>query len=266
MELSSGGLSRGELSSGGLNAEGLTVVLGKRTVLSDVTAAFAPGRVTVVLGANGAGKSSLLRAAAGLVPTSAGRLTLDGGDVATMPARERACAIGYLPQDSAVHWNMRARDVVALGRLPHRGADTDAEVDAALAATRTEALADRPIRNLSGGERARVLLARVLAGAPRWLLADEPLASLDPLHQLDTLALLRDAAATGMGVVVVLHDLTHAAAVADEVLLLKHGAVLAHGPVEAVLTPGNLAAAYGVTVAMLTRDDGRRVIVPTGRA
>jgi iron complex transport system ATP-binding protein len=250
----------------GLNAEGLTVVLGKRTVLSDVTAAFARGRVTVVLGANGAGKSSLLRAAAGLIPASVGRMVLDGADVATMPARERACAIGYLPQDSAVHWNMRARDVVALGRLPHRGGDGEARVDAALAATRTGALADRAVRTLSGGERARVLLARVLAGEPRWLLADEPLASLDPLHQLDTLALLRDAAATGMGVVVVLHDLTQAAAVADDVLLLKDGAVLAQGPIDAVLTAEHLADGYGVTVAMLARDDGRRVIVPTGRA
>ena len=250
----------------GLRAERLSVRLGSRTVLRDVTAAFSPGRVTVVLGANGAGKSSLLRAAAGLVPASGGRIALDGGDVASMPARERACAIGYLPQDASVHWNMRARDVVALGRLPHRGGEGDAEVDAALLATRTQALADRPIRNLSGGERARVLLARVLAGTPRWLLADEPLASLDPLHQLETLALLRDAAATEMGVVVVLHDLSQAAAVADEVLLLKDGAVLAHGATDDVMTPVNLAAAYGVTVAMLTREDGRRVIVPTGLA
>lgn len=245
-----------------LNAEGLTVALGGRSVLRDVSAAFVPGRVTVVLGANGAGKSTLLRAAAALVPVAAGRVVLDGSDVAAMPARGRAQAIGYLPQDAVVHWNMRARDVVALGRLPH-GDGGWAAIDAALLATRTADLADRPVRDLSGGERARVLLARVLAGEPRWLLADEPLASLDPLHQLETLALLRGAAATGMGVVVVLHDLSHAAAVADEVLLLKDGQVLAHGPVEAVMTGDHLAAAYGVGVEILMRGDGRRVIVPT---
>lgn len=251
------------MSIGGLSAEGLTVALGKRTVLRDVSAAFAAGRVTVVLGANGAGKSTLLRAAAALVLAAAGRVALDGKDVAAVPARERAQAIGYLPQDAAVHWNMRVRDVVALGRLPH-GDGNRVAVDRALAAARTAALADRSVRDLSGGERARVLLARVLAGEPRWLLADEPLASLDPLHQLETLALLRAAAAGGMGVVVVLHDLTHAAAVADEVVLLKDGAVLAHGSVDTVMTPANLAAAYGVGVELLVRGDGRRVIVPTG--
>lgn len=249
-----------------LIAQGLTVALGRRTVLRDVSAAFAPGRVTVVLGANGAGKSTLLRAAAALVPVAAGRVALDGADVAAMPARARAQAIGYLPQDAAVHWNMRVRDLVALGRLPHGGGVADAAVDRALAATRTAAFAERSVRDLSGGERARVLLARVLAGEPRWLLADEPLASLDPLHQLETLALLRDAAAAGMGVVVVLHDLTQAAAVADEVLLLKQGAVLAHGSAAAVMTPANLAAAYGVAVEVLVRGDGRRVIVATEAA
>ena len=178
-----------------------------------------------------------------------------------LSARARAQAIGYLPQDAVVHWNMRVRDVVALGRLPHGDMSVEA-IQAALAATRTAELADRPVRALSGGERARVLLARVLAGEPRWLLADEPLASLDPLHQLETLALLRGAAATGMGVVVVLHDLTHAAAVADDVLLLGPGAVLAEGPMAAVMTPDNLSAAYGVRVEMLVRADGRRVVVP----
>lgn len=251
-----------------LIAESLTVALGKRTVLRDVSAAFAPGRVTVVLGANGAGKSTLLRAAAALVPVAAGRVALGGTDVAAMPARARAQAIGYLPQDAAVHWNMRVRDLVALGRLPHGGDAGDAgdageAVERALAATRTADFAARSVRDLSGGERARVLLARVLAGEPRWLLADEPLASLDPLHQLETLALLREAAAAGMGVVVVLHDLTQAAAVADEILLLKDGQVLAHGPAEMVMTPAHLRAAYGVEVERLARSDGRRVIIPT---
>ncbi|ONF95527.1 ABC transporter ATP-binding protein [Sphingomonas jeddahensis] len=249
----------------GLSAEGLTVALGSRTVLRDVSADFATGRVTVVLGANGAGKSTLLRAVAALVRVADGRVALDGSDVAAMPARARAQAIGYLPQDSAVHWNMGVRDVVALGRLPH-GDDASGAIAAALAATRTQELADRSVRDLSGGERARVLLARVLAGEPRWLLADEPLASLDLLHQLETLALLRGAAAGRMGVVVVLHDLTHAAAIADEVLLLKDGQVLAHGPAETVMTPAYLASAYGVRVEMLVRSDGRRVIVPSGLA
>lgn len=248
----------------GLTVDDLHVMLGRRAVLRGVSAAFAPGRVTAVLGANGAGKSTLLRACAALLPAGGGRVVLDGGDIAAMPVRERAQAIGYLPQDAAVHWNMVVRDLVRLGRLPH-GDDGAEAIAAALAATDTAVLADRPIRALSGGERARVLLARVLAGEPRWLLADEPLASLDPLHQLETLALLRRVAERGVGVVVVLHDLTLAARVADEVLLLKDGAVLAGGLTADVLTEANFAAAYGVRVAILTHADGR-VIVPQGRA
>ena len=246
----------------GLTAGGLFVSLRGRRILHGINATFAPGRVTVVLGANGAGKSTLLRAAAALVPCAAGSVTIDGRDVAALSPRERACTIGYLPQDSVVHWNMRVRDLVALGRLPHGDGDAGA-VARALEATRTADLGERAVRDLSGGERARVLLARVLAGAPHWLLADEPLASLDPLHQLETLALLRAAAAGGMGVVVVLHDLTQAAAVADDVLLLKDGAVLAHGPTDVVMTAEHLAQAYGVAVEVLDRADGRRVIVAT---
>ncbi|RSV16554.1 ABC transporter ATP-binding protein [Sphingomonas sp. ABOLG] len=248
----------------GLIASNLAVTLGRRRILHGIDAAFAPGRVTVVLGANGAGKSTLLRAAAALVPVEAGAVSIEGVDVAALPPRDRARTIGYLPQDAVVHWNMRVRDLVALGRLPH-GDDDTAAVARALTATRTTGLEGRHVRDLSGGERARVLLARVLAGEPRWLLADEPLASLDPLHQLETLALLRDAATRGMGVVVVLHDLTQAAAIADEVLLLKDGRVLAHGATDRVMTHAHLAAAYGVGVEVLARADGRRVIVPDER-
>lgn len=246
----------------GLSAETLVVELGNRPVLGGVSARFAPGRVTAVLGANGAGKSTLLRALAALVPARGGRVILGGADVAAMAARDRARAIGYLPQDAAVHWNMAVRDLVALGRLPHGDAGAEA-IEAALAVTHTAVLAERRVRSLSGGERARVLLARVLAGEPEWLLADEPLASLDPLHQLETLDLLRAAAERGVGVIVVLHDLTLAARVADDVLLLKDGTVLAHGSAGEVLTETMIAAAYGVTVA-ITADP--RAIVPVSRA
>jgi iron complex transport system ATP-binding protein len=242
----------------GLSAADLHVTLGRRRVLGGVSVDFAPGRVTAVLGANGAGKSTLLRALAALVPASG--VMLDGVEVARMDPRARARAIGYLPQDAALHWNMRVRDLVTLGRLPHGGGGEGA-IDAALVATDTTALADRAVRSLSGGERARVLLARVLAGEPQWLLADEPLASLDPLHQLETLALLRAAAGRGVGVVVVLHDLTLAARVADDALLLKDGRVLAQGRGEAVLTEASITAAYGVDATVLAHPDGP-VIIP----
>ena len=242
-----------------LTAEQVDVSLGGRRMLHAIDMSFEPGRVTALLGPNGAGKTSLLRAMAGLIVPSAGRIALDGGEVARMPARERAKAIGYLPQDAVVHWNMTVRDLVALGRLPHGGGGAEA-IEAALVATDTAALAGRPVRSLSGGERARVLLARVLAGEPRWLLADEPLASLDPLHQVETLALLRAAAARGIGVVIVLHDLTLAARGANDVVLLKEGRVLAAGPGAAVLTPANLAATYGIAIAVIDHPGGRAIV------
>ncbi|WP_347304099.1 ABC transporter ATP-binding protein [Croceibacterium sp. TMG7-5b_MA50] len=248
----------------GLSIENLQVVLSRRHVLRGVTTSFKPGRVIAVLGANGAGKSTLLRACAALLPVSGGHVLLDGRNVAALPPRERARAIGYLPQDAAVHWNMLVRELVQLGRLPHGDIDPQT-IEAALTATDTALLADRPVRSLSGGERARVLLARVLAGEPAWLLADEPLASLDPLHQLETLKMLRATAGRGVGVVLVLHDLTLAARVADDVLLLKDGAELANGPAGEVLTAANIAAAYGVDVTILAQPDGP-VIVPQGPA
>jgi iron complex transport system ATP-binding protein len=250
--------------------DSLGVKLGKRIVLSDVSAHLSPGRVTAILGPNGAGKSTLVKAAAALVDRSTGSVRLDAQDVAAMDPSARARAIGYLPQDATVHWNIVARDVVALGRLPHLGAhaapslEDHAAVDRAMHDTETEHLADRPVGELSGGERARVLLARVLAGEPRWLLADEPLASLDPSHQIDLLARLRGYALGGAGVAIVLHDLVQAQRAADDALLLADGRVVAFGPVAEVMTADTLGRVFGVRVSSLD-DEDRRLLVPVGR-
>ena len=245
------------------------VTLGDRAVLADLSARLEPGRITAILGPNGAGKSTLVKAMAALLPHH-GAITLDDRPVASLSPETRARRIGYLPQDATVHWNMRAAEIVALGRLPHRSvrfgeSDADrAAITAAMAATETTAFADRPVGTLSGGERARVLLARVLAGEPDWLLADEPLASLDPAHQIDLLDRLRGVAAAGAGVVVVLHDLVQAARAADDVLLLHQGRIAGFGPAGDVLTAARLAETFGVRVAMV-EEAGRRLPVPIGR-
>ena len=251
-----------------LIAKDLAVVLAGRRVLADVIVTLQPGRVTAILGPNGAGKSTLLKALAGLVAPASGGVTLGDRSIAALPDRECAARIGYLPQAAAVHWNVTAREVVALGRVPHRApfagpsAQDHACIAAALAATETAALADRPVAELSGGERARVLLARVLAGEPDWLLADEPLASLDPAHQVDILDRLHGVARQGRGVVLVLHDLAQAARVADDVLLLRQGRIVAAGAAAAVLTPDRIAAVFDVRVAMVP---GSAMMVPVGR-
>lgn len=253
-----------------LSFENVSVMRGGRRVLDDVGAVLRPGRVTAILGPNGAGKSSLVKAAAALLPF-AGGIRIGADEVTALPPRTRARRIGYLPQDATVQWNVPVAEMVLLGRMPHRApfaapseADRNA-VRAAMAATDTIHLADRAIGTLSGGERARVLLARVLAGEPQWLLTDEPLASLDPAHQIDMLDRLADVARTGAGVAIVLHDLLHAGRIADDILLLKEGRVLAFGPARGVLTPAILARAYEIEVDVSEGADGRLRCVPLGR-
>jgi iron complex transport system ATP-binding protein len=254
-----------------LDAAGLSLHRAGRPVVQGVSLTLRPGRVTAILGPNGAGKSSLLLALAGLLAPEAGSVTLDGRPLADLPPRLRAQAIGLLPQRPELHWDIDVVTLVGLGRLPHRGrgpatAADRAAIEAALAATDTLAFRNRPARQLSGGEQARVLLARVLAGAPRILLADEPLASLDPAFQLDMLGRLRAVADSGAAVALVLHDLTHAARIADEALLLAEGQALAAGPASDVLAPGPLSAAFGVAIAEVAGPDGARLLVPTSPA
>lgn len=247
----------------GLNVAGASVALGGRTILADAEIAFAPGKVTALLGPNGAGKTTLLRVAAGLIAADAGAATLDGADVRTMERRARARAIGYLPQSAGAAWDVTVAELVALGRMPHAGpfaamsdAD-DAAVARAVAACDLQGLAVRPVGTLSGGERARAMLARVLAGEPRWILADEPLASLDPAHQKAVLDLLRLAASAGAGVVIVLHELAHAAFVADDAVLMAGGRIIAHGAAADVLTPERLRAVYGLDFTVDRGPGGR---------
>ena len=255
-----------------LSIDNLAVSLGNRKILRGIDAVFRPGKVTAILGPNGSGKSTLVRALAGLVDADAGFVRFGGKLIGRMEPRERARTIGYLPQDAAVHWNVTAEALVALGRLPHRSpfAGTSAEDQAAIMrameATDTIIFTGRPVAELSGGERARVLLARVLAGQPQWLLADEPLAALDPAHQLGLLERLRGLAQQGMGVVIVLHDLVQAARAADEVLLLREGKVVAFGPASQALAHQPLRDAFGVEVMVIGDDQGRLLPVPIGRS
>lgn len=250
-----------------LIASGVSLKLGATQALDSVDVRFERGRVTALLGPNGAGKSTLLAVLAALRTPASGSVTIDGVAVAALDRLERARRIGFLPQDAATHWDIDVRALVELGRYPHRGRwggshSDSAAVDAALAATGTAAFARRSVATLSGGERSRVLLARVLAGQPEWVLADEPLAHLDPAYQLDMLARLRTLAAAGAGVVVVLHDLGHAARVADDIVLLRQGQVFAAGPLETALTSATIAAAYGIAVHTGCGPDGSRFIVP----
>jgi len=253
-----------------LQAQSLSLSLRGRPVLRDVTAALPKGKVSVIIGSNGAGKSTLLSCLSGLRTADQGKALLDRVTVHDMSARERARRIGFLPQQADIHWDVTVRALVALGRLPYhdrwgRGAEDEAAIEAAMAQTDCLHLAGRTALRLSGGEQARVLLARVFAGQPEWILADEPLANLDPAHQLDALANLAQAARAGAGVVVVLHDLTQAARLADHIVILKTGAVHAAGNAGDVLTQDILQSAFDVGVHIGKDSDGAPIIVPTHR-
>ncbi|WP_436358007.1 ABC transporter ATP-binding protein [Brevundimonas sp. CEF1] len=254
-----------------LSAENLSVRLGEKTVLNGVSAAFAPGLVTAVVGPNGAGKSTLLDCLAALRKPDAGRVTLGERPLRDLPPRERARRIAYLPQNAEIAWAVDGRTFIGLGRTPYVGAwglraDDHAAVDRAMAVTGVGGFADRVVSTLSGGERARVLIARALAGDPQWLLADEPLAGLDPGHVLDACDLFRRLAdEEGRGVVLTLHDLDAALRVADRVIVLAEGRVLADAVPAEALSPAVLKAAYGVEARTLEGARGP-VLEMVGRA
>lgn len=239
-----------------LAATGVTVT-GR---VAGVDTALQPGRITAICGPNGAGKSTLLSVLAGLLAPDAGEVRLGQARIAALPARERARRIGFLPQSGDIAWDVAVESLVALGRLPH--GDTDAGAIArALAACDLDGFAARPVSTLSGGEKARALLARVLAGEPEWILADEPLAALDLAHQLALLRVLRAEAEAGSGVVLVLHDLALAMNHADRVLVLGRGALVADGPPADVLSEDIVARVWGVAARWIGEPGGRALVV-----
>ena len=243
-----------------IEARGLSLSLGSRSVLSGLDFLALPGEMTAVIGPNGAGKTTLIRVLCGLLAPAAGTVLVDGRPMAEWPPRQRARALAYLPQERLVHWALTARRVVALGRLPHQpmGAGESpadrAAVAAALAAMDIGQLADRPVLEMSGGERARVLVARCLAQEPAALLADEPAAGLDPAHQLALFRHLTGLAQAGRTVVVALHDLSLAARFCHRIVLLRSGRAVAAGTPEEVLGPEHLAAVYGIKARYSTID------------
>ena len=231
---------------------GLDVDLAGRPVLRGASFEAQAGELVGLLGPNGAGKTTLLRALCRLVPARAGEVLWDGRRIDRMSERERAACLAYLPQGQAVHWPLGVRRLVELGRLPRLGAlarlgPADAQaVEAAMTAAGVAHLADRTATTLSGGERARVLLARALAVEAPVLLADEPTAALDPRHALAVMALMQRIAAEGRLVVAVMHDLALAERFCDRIVLVQDGRTVADGPPAAVLTPERLDAVYGL--------------------
>ena len=248
-----------------LAAEGLGVTAEGRSLLREITLRLVPGEVLGVIGPNGAGKSTLVRALAGLVRPAEGSVSLDGRPLRTMTARERASAVAFVAQETAVSADLTALDLVRMGRYAHRRRlsratrEDDAAARGALARVGMTALADRPVPTLSGGERQLVQLARALAQGTRALLLDEPTSALDIRHQLRVFSLLRAEARAGAAVAAVLHALDDAARYCDRLAVVHRGALVALGPPEEVLTPEMLAEVYRVDALVLADAHGPRV-------
>ena len=236
--------------------EGVKARRGKALVLNGASLSVAPGEVLGVVGPNGAGKTSLLRAGLGLMSLETGEARLAGRPVDRLSPVERARLVGYLPQERRLAWNLPALEVAALGAPDLPPGEALAVARERLQRVGVVDLADRGVLDMSGGERARVLLARLLATRAPLLVADEPVAGLDPDAQLLTLDLLRAEASAGAAVVVTLHDLGLAARTCDRVLVLDHGRVAADGK------PGEALSSQ--VLARVFRLDGALIETPAG--
>lgn len=221
-------------------------------LLHAVSFEVTPGKLVGLLGPNGAGKTTAVRALLGLQPLDNGQALLDGQPSSSLTPKQRALRVSYLPQARKLAWPIAVREAVSLGRFAYGGpmgrlgpADA-AAVDDALRRCSLIGFEDRSVTSLSGGEVARVHLARALASQAPALIADEPTAALDPGHSFDVLATLQAQARDGQAVLVVLHDLALAARFCDEIILLNHGKLVIQAPPRAALTTSSLADVYGV--------------------
>jgi len=246
--------------------QNLSIRLGGKRILQDVTFNAPVGGITGIIGPNGSGKTTLLRALAGLLSPDTGHVLHDGQDLGRIPPRDRARRIAMMPQTAQAPAGLTVRELVARGRtpwlrpfLPMTAADQGA-VDRALAACGLNDLAARAVDSLSGGQRQRAWIALVLAQESGTVLLDEPLNFLDLPHQSELVSLLRTVGAT-RSVMMILHDLTIAARVCDHVLALRDGRLVAFGTPADVLAPAPLKQTFGIDFSC-TRPDGRPVILP----
>ena len=239
---------------------GVRAMRGRQMVLDRIDATFAAGRLTAVIGPNGAGKSTMLELAAGLLQPAGGSVTLGGEPLSKIGRRNLARRRAYLPQRAGVEWPISVERIVALGLTPSLPAFGDLPanllpaIDTALAACDLSDLRGRPATDLSGGELARVMLARAIVGDPELLIVDEPTAGLDPRHAIDAARRLRQRADTGKTVILAIHDLDLVLRFADDVVAMKGGRIAAAGPTAEVFTEDVLGSLYDVRVAV-RRDD-----------
>ncbi len=235
-----------------LRFEKLTAGYGRKPVITGLEGEAQSGRFIALLGPNGCGKSTLLKSLAGILPVKSGQIAHGNTNVRLLPNALRARTIAYLSQQRDIVWPLSVREIIALGRAPYRGplgkisAQGQAKIDDVIARLDLSEYSNRSILELSGGEVARVLLARALVVDAPVLLADEPFASLDPAAQIQMTEILKSEATTGKTVICAMHDLALAQHYADEIWLMKDGAFIAKGTPSEVLNDTNLVQTFGI--------------------
>ncbi len=250
-----------------LTAQNISFQIGQYRLLHDISTSVLPGCVTGFVGPNGAGKTTLLKILAGLRQPTSGDVTIDGENLHKMRATERAKRIAYVPQSRIVHWPVSVAMLVAMGRIAHQRSPGNLDeksriiVENAMRQMQVETLAERDALSLSGGEQARVLLARALAQQPAILLADEPTSALDLRHQIKLMELLRELAQSGLAIVVSLHDLSQIARYCDHVVVLDQGKMIVEGTPRTTLTHKTIGDVYGVDID-ISDVNGLPVIIP----
>jgi iron complex transport system ATP-binding protein len=244
-----------------LRLQNVSVSLGSRQIIKDISFNVGAGEFVVLLGPNGAGKSTLLKALAALIPVS-GRIDICSSPLNKLSLRSRAERIAYLPQNGDISWGLTVRETIGLGRFAApRRSDHKAAIENAIAECGLTDLSEQSVHEISGGEKARVLLGRMLCAEAPVLLADEPVASLDPEHQLSVMRILRDKARQGRIVIAAIHDVALATRFATRAVCLKDGHILGDGDPGVLLRQGVVGQLFGLDYEWATTDSGEVVPV-----
>ncbi|MCL4424653.1 MAG: ABC transporter ATP-binding protein [Firmicutes bacterium] len=248
-----------------LAVDGLSFSYDSQPVLNEVTLAIDPGEIATIIGPNGSGKSTFLRCLARILLPAQGVIYLDGRNITNLSGRSLATLLGYVPQEGTKVFPLTVYEAVLLGRRPYItwavGQKDRRVVEEILRFLQLEPLAGKPLTNLSGGEKQRVMIARALAQEPKILLLDEPTSNLDIRHQLEVLGILESLARKkNMTVLMVLHDLNLAARSSQKLVLLHQGRIFASGSPQVVLTPENIRTVYDVEARVRQDDLGVQVL------
>ena len=254
-----------------INTSSLSLSAGSKRVLSRASIDLRPGEMVGLIGPNGAGKTTLLKLMAGLTKADSGEVVFDEKPISKLPPKQRAKLVSYLEQSATVHWPMPVRKLVELGRIPHMSGGQKlskadhAAVDKALLMTEMDGFVDQPFNSLSGGEKLRGLLARVLATEAQFILADEPVASLDPYHQLHVMEIMRQHADNGGAVLVVMHDLNLAGRFCDRLVLMKKGNIIARNNPRKILESTKLGDAFEIDTQYIDADSDAPWLIVNSR-